>query len=86
MIEYLDSKQVAARIGVKPNTLSRYKLPEPDATIGDRRGWLPDTIDVWNKSRPGKGRWGYAVVTVLRNMCAKVTPKPLGKPLGVFSK
>lgn len=52
---YLSRAEVAARIGVKPNTLSRYRLPEPDALIGTVRGWLPDTIDRWHKSRPGRG-------------------------------
>ncbi|NHI16887.1 helix-turn-helix transcriptional regulator [Microbacterium excoecariae] len=57
MTAYLSRKQVAERLGVAPASLSRYKLPEPDATIGDVRGWLPDTIDAWNESRPGSGRW-----------------------------
>lgn len=59
-------RQVAARLGVEPSTLSRYKLPPPDATIGPVnddgtlprgtiRGWLPTTIDEWNANRPGRG-------------------------------
>ncbi|EEZ90321.1 hypothetical protein HMPREF0578_0227 [Mobiluncus mulieris 28-1] len=59
---FLATKQVAARIGVKPATLSRYKLPEPDAVIGEGqravKGWLPETIDAWNLARPGRGNWG----------------------------
>ena len=55
MIRYLSRTQVADRIGVRPATLSRYKLPAPDALIGDVRGWLPKTIDRWNEQRPGKG-------------------------------
>lgn len=55
MIRYLSMAEVAERIGVKPPTLSRYRLPEPDAVIGSRRGWLPDTIDAWNANRPGRG-------------------------------
>ena len=58
MTVYLSRSEVAARIGVKPDTLSRYKLPEPDATIGSVRGWLPETVDAWNAQRPGKGNWG----------------------------
>lgn len=65
-VGYLSLRQVADRIGVEPSTLSRYKLPEPDATIGPVdddgtvprgtfRGWLPETIDVWNAARPGRG-------------------------------
>ncbi len=59
---YLGRAEVATRIGVKPATLSRYKLPEPDAVIGEGRravkGWLPETIDQWNAARPGRGNWG----------------------------
>lgn len=53
-VRYLSCAEVAARIGVKPNTLGRYRLPEPDAWIGHTRGWLPETIDRWNDSRPSK--------------------------------
>lgn len=56
MRAYLSRSEVAARIGVKPDTLGRYKLPEPDAMIGATRGWLPETIDAWNANRPGRGR------------------------------
>lgn len=52
---YLSRADVADRIGVKPNTLSRYILPEPDALIGETRGWLPETIDAWHAARPGHG-------------------------------
>lgn len=38
--------------------VSAYKLPQPDATIGRTRGWLPDTIDQWNTQRPGRGVGG----------------------------
>jgi hypothetical protein len=54
-IRYLSRKEVAERIGVKPDTLSRYShLPEPDAVIGDVRGWLPRTIDQWHAARPSQ--------------------------------
>lgn len=55
MIRYLSRTQVANRIGVRAATLSRYKLPPPDATIGTARGWLPETIDHWQQQRPGRG-------------------------------
>jgi hypothetical protein len=54
-VNYLSRTQVAERIRVTPGALSRYKLPPPDATIGDVRGWLPTTIDTWHANRPGRG-------------------------------
>lgn len=56
-IHYLSRSEVAERIGVKPSTLNRYRLPEPDAFVGRARGWLPETIDAWNAARPGSGNW-----------------------------
>lgn len=54
-VRYLSRPEVAHRIGVKPDTLNRYKLPTPDAQIGARQiGWLPETIDAWNAARPSK--------------------------------
>lgn len=58
MIKYLNLTEFAERIGIERDTLSKYNLPEHDAEVGDRRGWLPSTIDDWNKSRPGRGNWG----------------------------
>lgn len=55
MERYLSRAEFAERIGVLTGTLSRYKLPEPDAMIGSTRGWTAETIDAWNASRPGKG-------------------------------
>jgi predicted DNA-binding transcriptional regulator AlpA len=52
---YLSRPEIAERIGVQKDTLNRYKLPEPDAQIGVRQlGWLPETIDAWNASRPSR--------------------------------
>lgn len=54
-IRYLSRREVAEYIGVKPSTLSRYThLPEPDAIVGDVRGWLPETIRAWHASRPSQ--------------------------------
>lgn len=55
---FLSRTDVAHRIGVKPDTVNRYVLPPPDAVIGDRKGWLPETIDEWHANRPGRGYWG----------------------------
>lgn len=52
---FLSLTEVAERLGVVPGTLSRYRLPEPDATIGRVRGWLPGTVDAWHAARPGRG-------------------------------
>lgn len=63
---YLSVRQVAERLGIADATMSRYKLPPPDAVIGpiaddgsvprgSFRGWLPATIDEWNGNRPGRG-------------------------------
>jgi hypothetical protein len=49
---YLSRKEFAERIGVRPDTLARYSLPEPDAYIGDTRGWTAATVDAWHASRP----------------------------------
>jgi predicted DNA-binding transcriptional regulator AlpA len=65
-VRYLSANQVAERIGVKPSTLTRYKLPPADAITGPvnddgslprgtTRGWLPATIEEWNAHRPGQG-------------------------------
>lgn len=59
MKSYLSRKQFAQRIGVKEDTLNRYKLPEPDAVIGEgdprpKYGWTPETIDKWHESRPSE--------------------------------
>ena len=56
--EYLGVKQVAERLGITSGGLLNLKLPEPDATIGRTRGWLPETIDEWNAQRPGRGVGG----------------------------
>jgi hypothetical protein len=53
-VRYLSRAEVAERIGVKPDTLGRYRLPEPDAVIGQTRGWLLATVDAWNAARPSK--------------------------------
>ena len=58
MIVYLNLSEFADRLQIQRDTLAKYRLPEPDAMIGDRRGWLESTIDLWNESRPGRGNWG----------------------------
>ncbi|MDI9900522.1 helix-turn-helix transcriptional regulator [Rhodococcus sp. IEGM 1409] len=63
---YLSRAQLAERIGLSSDSLSRYKLPTPDVVIGpvnddgtiprgSTRGWTPETVDEWNANRPGRG-------------------------------
>lgn len=58
---FLSRSEFAARIGVESATLSRYKLPEPDVIVGSGSrptfGWRSETIDAWNRARPGRGNW-----------------------------
>ena len=51
-VRYLSRPQLAERIGVKPDTVNRYNLPTPDAYVGDRPGWLAETVDRWQANRP----------------------------------
>ena len=62
-IEYMSVTDVAKRLGISTAAASAYKLPQPDATIGRTRGWLPETIDRWNASRPGSNRLAIMVAT-----------------------
>lgn len=62
-IEYLGTAAVAERLGLTVPTIRSYILkglmPEADAIIttpsGPLRGWAPETIDQWQRSRPGRG-------------------------------
>ncbi|GGI12836.1 hypothetical protein GCM10007377_02950 [Galliscardovia ingluviei] len=53
---FLGVKDVSKHIGV--TNAAAYKLPEPDALIGNTRGWLPETIDYWRAHMPGQGAGG----------------------------
>lgn len=57
-LTFMSLTEVAEHLGVRRDTLNRYNLPEPDALVGDRRGWTVETIDEWNRNRPGRGWWG----------------------------
>lgn len=60
---YLGLGDFAKRIGVSEGAMRGYSakglLPTPDALTGTGpravRGWLPETIDRWQTSRPGRG-------------------------------
>lgn len=54
---YLSGTECARRLGIEPTTWRGYwhrrLTPPPDAWIGDVAGWLPETVDGWQ--RPGQG-------------------------------
>ena len=60
---YLGTSGLAERTGLALGTVQRYshegRLPAPDVVIGQGpravRGWLPQTVDAWAASRPGRG-------------------------------
>lgn len=56
---YLSGTESAGRLGIRPKTWSAYVsrgyAPPPDARIGDTLGWLPETLDRWQSTRPGQG-------------------------------
>ncbi|MDT9110999.1 hypothetical protein, partial [Escherichia coli] len=54
-IRYVSISEYAEQLGISQPTLSGYKLPEPDVMIGKTRGWLQETLDEWNRNRPGQG-------------------------------
>ncbi|GAA3422145.1 hypothetical protein GCM10022140_43710 [Rhodococcus aetherivorans] len=60
MLRYLTLHEVADRVGITYNTAKGYLrkgiLPQADASIGLRFGWLPETVDAWMETRPGRGR------------------------------
>lgn len=59
VVRYLGRTGVAHYLGLRSmRSLSGVKLPPHDAEIGDRKGWLPETIDAWKATRPGRGWWG----------------------------
>lgn len=56
---YLSHSEVAQRIGVRSRrSISVTELPPPDVEVGSHKGWLPETIDAWHATRPGRGWWG----------------------------
>ena len=38
---YLSTTDIARILNIKPTSMTKYKLPAPDAYIGKTRGWCP---------------------------------------------
>lgn len=58
-LHFLSRTEVAEHLGLAGlHSLTGVELPEPDVTVGDRKGWTVATIDEWQANRPGRGRWG----------------------------
>lgn len=54
-VRYLSTTEFAQRLGLKDRSSLAKNLPEPDAYIGTTRGWLPETVDRYDRERPGHG-------------------------------
>ena len=65
MIRYIGVAGVASWFGVSPQTVTKWldryaeshPTPEPDAMVGDVKGWLPEREEEWRKwadARPGQ--------------------------------
>jgi predicted DNA-binding transcriptional regulator AlpA len=56
-IEYLTTAGFADLLGLSVSTIEGYsrngKLPAPDARAGRYKGYLPQTIEEWERRRPG---------------------------------
>jgi hypothetical protein len=62
-VEYLDTAAVAALLGVRPESVSRYRrrdetFPAPDIVLSGRPGWKRSRITHWAKARPSQGVGG----------------------------
>jgi len=65
--EWWTTSDVAAYLGVRPSTVSAYRMrdqmPPPDQTIGRTRVWKPARIIEWHESRPRPGVGGRPTQT-----------------------
>ncbi|SKX80202.1 putative transcriptional regulator [Mycobacteroides abscessus subsp. bolletii] len=58
VVRFLSANEVAQYLGLKNTaSLTKYRLPQEDATIGSYRGWTEESIATWNANRPGPGNW-----------------------------
>ena len=58
--EWWTTNEVAAYLGVRPATVSTYRMrgqmPAPDHKLGRTQLWRPRTIIEWSRDRPSRGR------------------------------
>ena len=58
----LDRAALAARLGIHPDSITRYLarrwVPAPDGHAGRSPWWYKATIDAWEPTRPGQGAGG----------------------------
>lgn len=56
---YLTSDQLAARLGIKRNSVHRYRvrgdIPVPDEYVGRTPLWAVASVERWEQERPGHG-------------------------------
>lgn len=58
VVQYLSANDVAQYLGLKnAASLTKYSLPQEEATIGKYRGWTKESIAAWNARRRGPGNW-----------------------------
>lgn len=52
---FLGMTGAAAHIGASRSWLEKHwrELPEPDAWVGDKKGWSVETLDAWKASGGG---------------------------------
>ncbi len=56
-VHFMTRPEVAEYMGLSRRGLTGVSMPLPDAVLGNRVGWLPATIDLWQTQRPGRGRY-----------------------------
>lgn len=54
--KFLSVQEAAEHLGITRQAFTRRELPTPDALIGKHAGWLPETLEQWDKNYPKPGR------------------------------
>lgn len=58
--DQLTTGEVAALVGIRPDSVRRYRLrgvfPDPDGYVGRTPWWRRPTVEAWLASRQGPGR------------------------------